>query len=653
MAQQPKTIDWKEEARATGLPVFPILIRKDPETNKFSKRPANCPNGHKDATTDVDTLNWTGANGYGITMGEGLFAVDFDNYKPGSEGAQWALDNKLPNTRVHETVSGGQHWVYKLPEEYRNLPSGNNIVDGLDTRGDGGWIAFGEGYRIIDDREPVELPTGVCEDLHLRWKSKNSGPLGQTSSWTKPAGAETDLQQLLKGNPLLRSRWTGDNTGLTDPSRSGFDLSVARMLQAEGRGYDFIVWALLEEFAYGTGDERQCRRAAKRAELPIPVPKGADEFKNLIVDTPSAIAPSARRAEMVEVFGEDVVEAREKAKTDKRLSEYWVDAGSLKGFDPLQDVASSLKGLVPKQGMGVVYGASGIGKSFVTMDWMLRMAGGQDWHGHRNKAEDGMWIYVSSEGGLVEIKRRLQGWVQKNGNMPTNCGFMARSFAWNRADAADGFIRGCKARWKDIRCVVVDTLNRNMGGGDENDTQGMTGFIDCVEKIWRELGCVVVVVHHEGKDADRGARGSSALKGAAEFEWRVKKDQGNPHGGIYIEKNRHGQDGMAYGFELETVVFGRDSDGDEVSTLVVKPAPGPPKKALNRQLSIAIAHAYENMAGGGEYIDIDALCVEAQDFYKQDTGKHEPPRTFRREIREQLVAKQGWEIAGNGVKASD
>jgi len=48
--------------------------------------------------------------------------------------------------------------------------------------------------------------------------------------------------------------------------------------------------------------------------------------------------------------------------------------------------------------------------------------------------------------------------------------------------------------------------------GNENDTRAMQGLVDALRRIVAKIGCTVLAVHHEGKNAFMGARGSSALE---------------------------------------------------------------------------------------------------------------------------------------------
>lgn len=272
--------DWKEQARKvakSGIRVFPIHINWNSARQKWDKVPVECPNGFLDASLDVDKFNWSGANGYGMAMGNGFFMIDPDDPSPEGAPKVWMQERGLLDmpTRVHKTVSGGEHYFYRLPEGFEDLPCGQNIVPELDTRGDGGYAAFGEGYEVVSKSHAVVLPVVVCKELLNRWKNKKGGTLVRfPRPWEKPVGAEETLEELLANDGDLKHRWEGGEDGLEDTSRSGFDMSLARRFAMQGCTYDFIAWALMEECEVGTGDERQIMKVAAMCERL----SGKDEF---------------------------------------------------------------------------------------------------------------------------------------------------------------------------------------------------------------------------------------------------------------------------------------------------------------------------------------------------------------------------------------
>ncbi|WP_170340884.1 bifunctional DNA primase/polymerase [Ruegeria arenilitoris] len=272
-------IDVKKLAFATGLPTFPIRIYWDTSKHLgkggWNKTPLKGTRGHKDAQWPqfIDRLDWHGANGFGIPMGAttGLYMLDADDYKDGGEADRWMDERKLPPTRTHKTVSGGRHFIYALSTRFKTLRSRNDIVPGLDSRGEGGWAAFGPGYEVIDSRMPAILPSEICEELMAGHSGiKQFVGVNSYSPPTDPTDIDQRLMRMLKRQPALARRWSGDDSGLVS-GRSSLDLAVAQLLSMVGFSYDEIVWLLMQRFEHGqarhlaTGGERAAQRCAQRA----------------------------------------------------------------------------------------------------------------------------------------------------------------------------------------------------------------------------------------------------------------------------------------------------------------------------------------------------------------------------------------------------
>ena len=92
--------------------------------------------GHLDASADpavIAKMNWRHANGYGVPMGGGLYALDADTYKPECQAGDWLRAHGVPTeTRIHLTVRGGHHLIYRLPPAYAELRNVGNIAPGLE-----------------------------------------------------------------------------------------------------------------------------------------------------------------------------------------------------------------------------------------------------------------------------------------------------------------------------------------------------------------------------------------------------------------------------------------------------------------------------------------------------------------------------------------
>jgi hypothetical protein len=126
-------------------------------------------------------------------------------------------------------------------------------------------------------------------------------------------------------------------------------------------------------------------------------------------------------------------------------------------------------------------------------------------------------VYIYAEG-VRGLKRRADAWLQEHqrDDVPD---FRALPTAITLPDDAErgDFVRGVRSASKNPRLIVVDTLARNFGEGNESSAQDMNAFVRGCDDLRAEFpGATVLVVHHSGKDQKKGARGSLALQGATE-----------------------------------------------------------------------------------------------------------------------------------------
>ena len=115
--------------------------------------------------------------------------------------------------------------------------------------------------------------------------------------------------------------------------------------------------------------------------------------------------------------------------------------------------------------------------------------------------------------------------------------------------------------------IVIDTVARTMAGANEN-SEGMAAFVDNAGQLAEAFHCLVIAVHHTGKDETRGKRGWSGLGGATDAEWEFSIKDGERK--VSVSKMRDGEDGWTWGFKLNQVELAEDSDGDPVTTCVVE-----------------------------------------------------------------------------------
>jgi len=171
--------------------------------------------------------------------------------------------------------------------------------------------------------------------------------------------------------------------------------------------------------------------------------------------------------------------------------------------------------LVPKSGLVLVYGPPGCGKSFLTMAWSLCIASGTQWLGH--PVTQGPVAYIAAEGSFG-IGPRIKAWKAHHGYVG-NSGvrWFDESLTLTDSSAFDELVTALKEDFpQPPLLVVIDTLSRCSAGIDENNASEIARFLACADVIQQTFHCTILIVHHEGKDTQRGPRGSSALKGNTE-----------------------------------------------------------------------------------------------------------------------------------------
>lgn len=227
----------------------------------------------------------------------------------------------------------------------------------------------------------------------------------------------------------------------------------------------------------------------------------------------------------------------------------------------------------------VVYGESNVGKTFFALDLALHVAARLPWHGLKvagmgQKPSHGKVYYFALEGGSG-IRNRICAMRQARPDIFNSIETGDRFVLWPTSIDLHGVTDGEAIATAIEECqqptalVVIDTLARAMGDGDENTAKDMGQIIRNIDLIRERTGAHVMVIHHSGKDARKGARGSGSLRGAVDTEIELTRS-----GGVVMAKARKQRDMPAdsvFAYTLRSVQIGNDEDGDLVTSAVVEP----------------------------------------------------------------------------------
>ncbi|MBW3140461.1 helicase RepA family protein [Ferrimonas balearica] len=243
---------------------------------------------------------------------------------------------------------------------------------------------------------------------------------------------------------------------------------------------------------------------------------------------------------------------------------------SFHGYD--QEFRYLIKGYLPACCLCMVYGASGTFKSFHALNWAVHVALGRRWNGCRvNQAPV---LYIIGEGGHGVLQRiKALADEYNNGAHISNLYRIDHAVPLSDPRAVHSLSTQIKAKEKELGCsfglIVIDTLARCFGPGDENKSDEMNRFISACDIVRAETGATVLVVHHSGKADKQSARGSSALRAACDAEFRVERvGQNDPAFVLVSTKMKDGVEPQRQLFQLHERVVRKDCDGEDITTLV-------------------------------------------------------------------------------------
>ena len=374
----------------------------------------------------------------------------------------------------------------------------------------------------------------------------------------------------------------------------------------EGIGQAWACWqatdcAAVVAFGWGrvrgVAAELRQRDASARLVLVPDVGKEAEaetiarEVGALFVTMPSGSPRNFDANDYAKAEGFDALEvllssASEPAKPAPRFK--LLNSADLHALPPL---TWRIRGVLPARGLASVYGPSASGKSFLVLDMAAAIAEGRDWFGYR--VNPCPVVYVCLEG-AAGFRLRVEAWEQHHGRtLPAGLRLVLQSFKLTEPlDVAD--MAGAVLSAGAGAVTFIDTLNASAPGIDENASRDMGLVLEAAKSLQARTGGLVAAVHHSGKDATRGLRGHSSLFAALDAAVEVSRDGDRRE--WKVAKAKDGADGEAHPFILDVVELAPDSEGEPVTSCVVRPD-DTPKDATRSRLP----------KGGNQKVVLDAL----------------------------------------------
>lgn len=231
--------------------------------------------------------------------------------------------------------------------------------------------------------------------------------------------------------------------------------------------------------------------------------------------------------------------------------------------------------------MSMIYGPPAAGKSLIAYDIACCVATGTPWHGRA--VQRGRAIVVVGEGN-AGLAKRVLAWSSEN-KVPIDTAtplhistraiqFLTRESALELVNEIDKIV--AETGGDPPALIVIDTVARNFGPGDENSTKDATAFIAVIDELLRNrYRAHVLLVHHTGKDATSGARGSSVFRAAMDQEFSVAPASYGDVIKMKATKMKDAAEPKPLEFRLKQVEVGINDDDEPIVSVVMESVGSP------------------------------------------------------------------------------
>jgi KaiC/GvpD/RAD55 family RecA-like ATPase len=231
-----------------------------------------------------------------------------------------------------------------------------------------------------------------------------------------------------------------------------------------------------------------------------------------------------------------------------------------------------VEGLMTIGSSVVVYGDSNSGKTFWALSVATAIATGTDCYGR--KTDPGLVVYLASEA-PASIRSRMQAIKKFHGCNLENLAMVPvpMNFYSGDQDAHDviELVRAVEQiKGRPVRLIIGDTLARMSAGANENSGEDMGPVMARFDQVATATGAALMIIHHNGKDAAKGARGWSGIRAHIDTEIEVTEKDGTRSVTVTKQRELPSKGDTIY-FKLEIIEMGITKFGGAATTCVAIP----------------------------------------------------------------------------------
>jgi RecA-family ATPase len=242
-----------------------------------------------------------------------------------------------------------------------------------------------------------------------------------------------------------------------------------------------------------------------------------------------------------------------------------------------------IRNLCQKSEVGIMVAPSNVGKTALAVALGAHVVQGKPVLSM--PTYKGVVVHICGEGGNA-VKDRIS--VSLDGTKGAS-DYLVIKKRINLGDAGEimDFIRDLKEYLEEIgdrlSLVIIDTFIHSIGDLNENSSVDMSAAIAGAQEIAEAFDAHVLLVHHTGREEERGGRGSSAIRSNVDSEFTIKADSESNEAVLTTTKQRNLENGLRFSYALRKKLLGYDDEGYERSTVVAELLDGSERKGAKTQ----------------------------------------------------------------------